>query len=196
MPNQEEQYVAYMLRFRRDDATKPWRAMLANPHTGEQHNFAELEKLCQFLHERLAQLDRPETDEGQRQSTSVQGPTRWPAHKLSDGGETMSERILQINFKFNVPRGDYEGAVTPLAEPIAGVAGLQWKVWLMNEAESEAGGIMCFDDQASVQAYLEGSIVAQIVNHPALSDFSVKQFEVMGEQSAITRGPVRRRESA
>ena len=102
----------------------------------------------------------------------------------------MSGQILQINFKFNVPRAAYEEAVTPLADPIAAVAGLQWKVWLMNEGESEAGGILCFDDQASLQAYLEGPIAAQVVSHPALSDFSVKQFEVMGEHTAITRGPV------
>jgi hypothetical protein len=102
----------------------------------------------------------------------------------------MSGKILQINFKFNVPKAVYEAAVTPLAEPIAAVAGLQWKVWLMNEAEGEAGGILCFDDHTSLQAYLEGPIAAQIVTHPALNQFSVKQFEVMAEQTAITRGPV------
>jgi hypothetical protein len=80
--------------------------------------------------------------------------------------------------------------VSPLAEPIAAVDGLRWKVWLMNEAESEAGGIYLFDDAASVQAYLEGSIVAQVTSHPALSEFSVKQFDVMDGVTAVTRGPV------
>ncbi len=102
----------------------------------------------------------------------------------------MAGRVLQINFKFNVPRADYEQAVAPLATPIAAVAGLRWKVWLMNEAESEAGGIMLFDDEASTKAYLDGPIVAQIVSHPALSDFSVKQFDVIEEETAVTRGPV------
>ncbi|NIN69880.1 MAG: hypothetical protein GTO63_35405 [Anaerolineae bacterium] len=45
----------------------------------------------------------------------------------------------------------------------------------MNEGESEAGGIMLFEDEASLKAYLDGPIVAQIVSHPALSDFSVKE---------------------
>jgi hypothetical protein len=103
----------------------------------------------------------------------------------------MSMRLLQINFKFNVPRADYEGAVSPLAEPISEVHNLLWKVWLMNEAQSEAGGIMLFEDQASLDAYLEGPIVAQITSHPALSDFSVKQFDVLEEVTAITRGPVK-----
>jgi hypothetical protein len=99
-------------------------------------------------------------------------------------------RILQLNFKFSVSAEEYEGAVSPLAEPIAAVDGLRWKVWLMNEAESEAGGIYLFDDAASVQAYLQGSIVAQVTSHPALSEFSVKQFDVMDGVTAVTRGPV------
>ncbi len=102
----------------------------------------------------------------------------------------MSGRILQINFKFNVSRGEYEQAVSSLAREIAVVAGLRWKVWIMNEAESEAGGIYLFDDEASVNAYLEGPIVAQVTSHPALSDFSVKQFDVMEDVTAVTRGPV------
>ena len=102
----------------------------------------------------------------------------------------MSGRILQLNFKFSVSGSEYEQAVSPLASPIAAVDGLRWKVWLMNEAESEAGGIMLFDDEASVKAYLEGPIVAQITSHPALSDFSVKQFDVMENVTAITRGPL------
>jgi hypothetical protein len=99
-------------------------------------------------------------------------------------------RILQLNFKFSVTPEEYAAAVSPLAEPIAAVDGLRWKVWLMNEAESEAGGIYLFDDAASVQAYLEGAIVAQVTSHPALSEFSVKQFDVMEKVTAVTRGPV------
>ena len=102
----------------------------------------------------------------------------------------MSGRILQLNFKFSVSAAEYEEAVSSLASEIAAVAGLRWKVWLMNEAESEAGGIHLFDDEASVKAYLEGPIAAQVTSHPALSDFSVKQFDVMDKVTAITRGPV------
>jgi hypothetical protein len=102
----------------------------------------------------------------------------------------MMARILQLNFKFSVSPEAYEEAVSPLAEPIAAVDGLRWKVWLMNEDESEAGGIYLFDDAAVVQAYLEGPIVAQVTSHPALSEFSVKQFDVMDRVTAVTRGPV------
>ncbi|MGD2144933.1 MAG: YdhR family protein [Anaerolineae bacterium] len=102
----------------------------------------------------------------------------------------MSGKLLQLNFKFSVTGAEYEQAVSPLANQIAAVDGLRWKIWIINEEEREAGGIHLFDDEASVKAYLEGPIAAQVTSHPALSDFSVKQFDVMEKQTAITRGPV------
>lgn len=101
----------------------------------------------------------------------------------------MSVKILQLNFKFNVSRAEYEQAVSSLASEFAAVPGLRWKIWLMNEAEKEAGGIYLFDDEASVKAMLEGQLAAKVTGHPALSDFSVKQFDVMEDVTAITRGP-------
>ena len=103
----------------------------------------------------------------------------------------MSVKILQLNFKFNVSRVEYEQAVSALASEFAAVPGLRWKIWMINEAEQEAGGIYLFDDEASVKALLEGPLVAQVTSHPALSDFSVKQFDVMEDVTAITRGPIK-----
>ena len=102
----------------------------------------------------------------------------------------MSGKILLINFKYNVAGADYRQAVAPLAGDIAAVPGLRWKIWPINEAESEAGGIFLFDDEAAMQAFLEGPVAAQVTTHPALSDFSVKQFDIMEDESRATRGPV------
>jgi hypothetical protein len=102
----------------------------------------------------------------------------------------VSGRILQINFKFNISPAELAEDFAPLAEPIAAVAGLRWKIWSLNEAESEFAGIYLFDDKESVQAFLEGPIIEEVSKHPALSDISAKQFGVIDEFSAITRGPV------
>ncbi len=102
----------------------------------------------------------------------------------------MSGRIMQLNFKYSVTGAEYEQAVSSLASQFAALDGLRWKIWFINEAEGEAGGIYLFDDEASLTAFLEGPLAAQVTGHPALSDFSVKQFDVMEEVSAITRGPV------
>jgi len=103
----------------------------------------------------------------------------------------MPGKILQVNFKFNVTKAEYEQAVTPLADKFATVNGLVWKIWIMNETESEAGGIYFFDNDSSLKAYLDGPLAAAVSSHPALSNMSVKQFDVMDEITAITRGPVK-----
>jgi hypothetical protein len=102
----------------------------------------------------------------------------------------MAQQILQINFKFNVPREQYESMCSSLAEQFAEVPGCVWKVWLMNEKDSEAGGIYLFADEGAVAAFKGSPLGAAVVAHPALSDFNIKQFEVLTEVSRITRAPL------
>jgi hypothetical protein len=102
----------------------------------------------------------------------------------------VSSRLLQLNFRFSVSAADYEGAVSPLADQFAAVPGLRWKIWIINEAEGEAGAIYLFDDEESLNALLDSPLTAQVTGHPALSDFSVKQFDIMEGVTATTRGPV------
>ena len=46
-------------------------------------------------------------------------------------------QILQVNFKFNIPREQYEEIVVPMGQDFADVPGCLWKIWLMNEKDSE-----------------------------------------------------------
>ena len=78
----------------------------------------------------------------------------------------MSATVLQINFKFNVSPAELAEAFAPLAEPIAKVPGLRWKIWSLNEATSEFAGIYLFDDKESAQTYLEGPIKLESREHP------------------------------
>ena len=102
----------------------------------------------------------------------------------------MSQQVLQVNLKFNIPRADLAAAWMGAAQPIADTPGLQWKVWLMNEAENEAGGIYLFDSKESAQSYMSGPIVAALKASPAVSDISAKLFDVLEDHTAITRGPL------
>jgi hypothetical protein len=109
----------------------------------------------------------------------------------SKGETIMTQKILQINFRLSVPAKDYEQACLPAAQPIADTPGLRWKVWLMDEANHEAGGIYLFDDEKSVRAFLDGPIVAAVKSNPAISNISAKTFDVMDALSAVTRAPMR-----
>lgn len=108
----------------------------------------------------------------------------------------MPVKILQINFTFNVPRDAYEQAVSPMASEFAAVLGCRWKIWLMNQAEREAGGIYLFDDDTSLQSFLNSPLVASVTSHPALSDFSVKQFDTLEAVTKVTRGPLEKAAAA
>lgn len=103
----------------------------------------------------------------------------------------MSQTILQVNMNFSIPRADLEAAWLDVAQPIADCAGLQWKVWLMNEAEHEAGGIYLFESEAAAQSYLAGPIVAALKASPAVSNISAKLFDVLESHTATCRGPVK-----
>jgi Putative mono-oxygenase ydhR len=103
----------------------------------------------------------------------------------------MSQKILQLNLNFSISRADLEAAWLEAAQPVADVPGLRWKVWLMNEAEQEAGGIYLFESEAAAQSYLAGPIVAALKSSPAVSNISAKLFDVLESHSAITRGPLK-----
>src|SRR5215510_10476506 len=103
----------------------------------------------------------------------------------------MSEKILQLNLNFSISRTEVEAAWLEVAQPIAEVHGLRWKVWLMNEAAQEAGGIYLFESEDAAQSYLAGPIVAALKSSPAFSNISAKLFDVLENHTTITRGPVK-----
>ena len=46
----------------------------------------------------------------------------------------MTQKILQINFKFTEPTAaEHLKLVAPFADAIAAVPGLTWKVWIIND---------------------------------------------------------------
>jgi len=104
------------------------------------------------------------------------------------------KKILQINFKFKIPRSELEKAFlkdAPTFRPGGQVKGLLWKIWLMNEAEKTAGGIYLFEDGASVEAFLNGLFAeAKKSMGEAVSDVTVKVFDILLEPTKITCGPV------
>jgi len=103
----------------------------------------------------------------------------------------MSQKILQVNLKFSIPKAVLEAAWLPVAQPIADVPGLRWKIWLMNETEHSAGGIYLFESEAALQAYMTGPIVAAMMVSPVLSNIDAKVFDLLESHTAITHGPVK-----
>jgi hypothetical protein len=100
-------------------------------------------------------------------------------------------KILQINFDYDIPFEHLSDAslARKVAQPIAEVKGLKWKVWLHNAEEKSLGGIYLFEDEASVKAYID-SEVAKMASSSRLSNLSVKAFDVLLDHSKVTRAPL------
>ena len=102
----------------------------------------------------------------------------------------MAKTIVEISFKLTVPASEYERAVAPLAQTIADVEGLEWKIWLLNDAASEAGGIYLFADESSAQAFLVEPLIAQLGQMSCIGMLRTQQFDVLDTLTATTRGPL------
>jgi hypothetical protein len=102
----------------------------------------------------------------------------------------MAQTMLQINYRYHIPRKEFEAMISPVAHDIANVSGLRWKVWLINDEENEAGGLYLFDDEAQAKLYLESPIIAGLRESPGISDVSIRRFNIVEDASHVTRAPI------
>ena len=102
----------------------------------------------------------------------------------------MSQKILTINFKYHVTKKEFEQMSTHASHAIADVPGCQWKIWVVNDEQKEAGGVYLFNDEESMKNYKSGPIIAAILSNPAFSDFDLKEQDILKEQSEITHAPL------
>lgn len=103
----------------------------------------------------------------------------------------MSEKIVFLVGRLTVPVEEFERQQTPEgAQFFAGVPGLRWKIWLVNRERGEAGGVKLFADEATFNDYVNGPIMADLLQYPLWTDVRVMSFDYLPAQSAITRAPV------
>lgn len=103
----------------------------------------------------------------------------------------MSQKIVQINGRLVVPAEEFERQNgTEGAHFFADVPGLLWKIWIINKEQGEAGGLYLFTDESTYNEYVNGPIVTQLREYPLWTDVTVKGFDYLPAQSAITRAPV------
>jgi len=103
------------------------------------------------------------------------------------------KNVLQINFKIKAKTPELFQAfqrVAPRYAPGGDIKGLKWKIWLMNESDNTGGGIYLFEDQASVNEYLESDIVKMVKSSPALADIDIRVSNIVPELTKISRGPI------
>ena len=102
----------------------------------------------------------------------------------------MPQKILVTNYGYSVTREEFKNMTTQLAQSFADVPGCLWKIWLINDETKEAGAVYLFKDDESLQNFKSSPLVASVLSHPALSNFDLKERDILREVSEITRAPL------
>ncbi len=99
--------------------------------------------------------------------------------------------VLVVTFQLDgITEEQYRAAADELAPAFAEVAGLVSKTWLADPGTGTYGGVYLWTDRESCQAFAASDLAAGLVDHPNLSNMSVRDFGVLEEPSAVTRGLV------
>lgn len=102
----------------------------------------------------------------------------------------MAQKILVTNFNYNVSQEEYEKMAALFAQAFAEVPGCHWKIWTINATKNEAGAVYLFKDEGSLKDFLASPLVASVLAHPALSNFDLRERDVLAEVSEITHAPL------
>lgn len=102
----------------------------------------------------------------------------------------MAQKILVTNYTFNVSREEFESMASGLAPAFAEVPGCVWKIWLIDAEKKEAGAVYLFKDEESLKQFKASPLVASVLSHPALSNFDLKERDILKEVSELTHAPI------
>ena len=102
----------------------------------------------------------------------------------------MPQKILVTNYNYNVSREDYENMTSQLGKAFADVPGCIWKIWLINDEKKEAGAVYLFENDEALQNFKASPLVASVLSHPALSNFDLKERDILTGVSETTRAPL------
>jgi hypothetical protein len=101
-------------------------------------------------------------------------------------------KLLQVNYRRELGQNDPQQAEHLLgaAERISGLPGLQWKIWIYDDAQSVAGGIYLFDTEEHARKWGDEMLPGSLGRLPGVSDIQPRYFDVDERLSEITRGPL------
>lgn len=100
----------------------------------------------------------------------------------------MSPTLLHVRTTTRTSPGAILAGATDHARAIAAVPGLIWKIWTVDEAARELGGVYLFASRAEAQAYVDGPIVGNLRHDPRVVGVEHRLWDTHA-LSALTRAP-------
>ena len=98
--------------------------------------------------------------------------------------------LLHLRFKLRVPPQALIAHSREAATIIASIEGLIWKIWVLQEEQSEIGGMYLFADREAAKAYLNHPVLQAVRSNPAVVSTESQIWDVENSLSAITRAPL------
>jgi hypothetical protein len=100
----------------------------------------------------------------------------------------MTPTILHVRTTTRTSAGAILAGAEGPARAIAAVPGLIWKVWILDEAASEFGGVYLFASRAQAQAYVDGPFLEHLRQDPRVARVEHRMWDTHA-LSALTRAP-------
>ena len=102
----------------------------------------------------------------------------------------MTHKILITKFNYNLPHTEFRELLLSVAGDFAKVPGCEWKIWLIDEEKKEGGAVYLFKDEESLSTFTQSPLVQSVLSHPALSNFDLRETDIVKEPGIITHAPV------
>jgi hypothetical protein len=98
----------------------------------------------------------------------------------------MNRRCVHVDIDLNVSTDEWLRHCQHVVDMMLSVPGLEWKLWVASTAESSAGGIYLFRDEASATAYVSGPVIAALRRNPSVRDVRIRVYAVDEDLSRRT----------
>jgi hypothetical protein len=98
--------------------------------------------------------------------------------------------VLHLRFKLRVPPDALLAHSREAATIISSVEGLIWKIWVLQKAPFEMGGIYLFAHREAAEAYLNHPVIQAVRGNPAVVSAESQLWDVESSLSALTRAPL------
>jgi hypothetical protein len=100
----------------------------------------------------------------------------------------MSTTILHVRTTTRTSPNAILAGAAAQARAIATVPGLIWKVWILDEAAAELGGVYLFASRDEAQAYVDGPFLEHLRRDPRVVEVGHRMWDTHA-LSALTRAP-------
>jgi Putative mono-oxygenase ydhR len=102
----------------------------------------------------------------------------------------MTKKVFTTKFNYSMPTEELKKIMPTVAPKFSEIPGCNWKIWLFNEDNKEAGGVYLFGSANKLEQFLNSKLFASVANNPAFSNLQTNTFDIDEAASEITGAPL------